>query len=255
MAVLQYQLVIIASILGLTYVQRKYGLYAAIAWTLWSLALLHEPSLIAIQSSVIWASWFGATRFFKKQNNPKELSSDSHETPHVATTSTHERIATTNSIVRCSNHARELREAFAIASTEILIVSGWISDKVVNDHFCSLLTRALDRGVDVHIAYGASEWNGPHKISATGQRALEKMQKAAEKSKKGRLIIVQRPTHEKLLAVDDQYAIVGSFNWLSNTRLNDKETSIKTNQREVIASLIDSSKNAAARHTHIYGGN
>lgn len=254
MGILQYQLVIFSLVIGLTYVKRRYGLYTAIILTAWSIVMLHKPSLIALQLCVVWVSWYGADLFFRKRDKQEEASADSREMPHAPATAVHERAPSGLSIVHGTAHARELREAFAIANNEILIVSGWISDKVINDHFCSLLTRALERGVDIHISYGASEWDGSYKISETGKRALEKLQMAANKSQKGRLMINQRPTHEKFLAVDDQYAIVGSFNWLSNTRHNDKETSLKTSHKQVIAGLIASSKNEATRHSEVYGG-
>ncbi|MFC0338236.1 hypothetical protein [Kushneria avicenniae] len=40
--------------------------------------------------------------------------------------------------------------------------------------------------------------------------------------------MLQRAKHGKLLIVDKQYAIVGSFNWLANVRYRDKMTSPKT---------------------------
>lgn len=120
-------------------------------------------------------------------------------------------------------HHEELNLALKIVRKELVIVSGWLSDRVINDQFCTLLASALDRGVNVHIAYGSSDRDGQHTLPDTALRALSSLKETGAQSRKGRLTIVQRPTHEKCLIVDKRYSIVDSFNWLANAHYRDKE--------------------------------
>lgn len=135
-----------------------------------------------------------------------------------------------------------------------MIISGWLSDRVVNDQFCSLLASALDRGVNIHIAYGANDRDGQHRLSDTALKALARLKEIGGQRRKGHLNVVQRATHEKCLAVDDQYAIVGSFNWLANAHYRDRETSLRTRKRSVVVELMASWGEGVTRSTEVYGG-
>lgn len=237
MTFLHYQLVIFISVLCLTRLHRRAGAVAALGCTLWSVLMLKWPAYSAVQTFTAWVSWYGTWCFLRQKaragNAPQ--TADNKAAPNA------KRTTAKSALVQGRDHHDELTHALQTARKELMIVSGWLSDRVVNDQFCGLLASALNRGVNVHIAYGASDRDGQHRLSETATRALERLKQIGERSRKGRLIIVQRPTHEKGLIVDKRYAIVGSFNWLANAHYRDRETSLKTHQRRVIVELMASS--------------
>ncbi len=250
MTFLHYQLIIFVSVLCLTRLHRRLGAVAALVWTLWSVATLKPPAFIAVQTFTAWMSWYG-TWFFLRQ---KGHVGSAPPKPGTSTASSTKRTATHNHLVQDRDHHAELTHALKTAKKELMIVSGWLSDRVVNDQFCGLLASALERGVNVHIAYGASDRDGQHTLSDTGLRALNSLKATGAQSRKGRLTLVDRKTHEKCLVVDKRYAIVGSFNWLANAHYRDRETSLRTRQRRVIIELMASCRSGETRSTEVYGG-
>ena len=249
MTFLHYQLVVFVSVLCLTRIHRNPGMVIALGWTLWSLATLEGPGYIVVQTFTAWTSWYGTWCFIKQ----KQLVESTTKTADQQTANTR-RKATPNALVHNRAHHDELTHALRTAKKELVIVSGWLSDRVVDNQFCALLAGALDRGVNVHIAYGASDRDGQHRLSETATRALERLKEIGERSQKGQLTIVQRPTHEKCLVVDKKYAIVGSFNWLANAHYRDRETSLKVHQRRVMVELMAACKGGDKRSTEAYGG-
>ncbi|SPJ32855.1 phospholipase D-like domain-containing protein [Kushneria phyllosphaerae] len=248
MTFLHYQLVIFVSVLCLTRIHRKLGIVAALVWTLWSLATLQWPGYIAIQIFTAWASWYGTWCFLKQKGHAGNASKTGKEAPYRT-----RRTTTKNHLVQERDHDAERTHALKTAKKELMIVSGWLSDRVINDQFCGLLESALERGVNVHIAYGASDRDGQHRLSDTAIKALKRLKETGDHSRKGRLTIVQRPTHEKCLVVDNRYAIVGSFNWLANAHYRDRETSLKVHQRRVVGELMASCKGGYTRSMEMYG--
>ncbi|ART62819.1 phospholipase D-like domain-containing protein [Kushneria marisflavi] len=246
MTFLHYQLVVFVSVLCLTRIHRNLGMVVALGWALWSLATLQSPGYIAIQTLIVWTSWYGTWCFLKQ----KARAGHAPQTADHQTASTR-RKATSNALVHNRGHHEELTHALQIVRKELVIVSGWLSDRVVNDQFCGLLANALDRGVNVHIAYGASDRDGQHRLSETASKALARLKEISKRSCKGRLTILQRPTHEKCLVVDKKYAIVGSFNWLANAHYRDRETSLKVHQRRVVVELAAACRREGTRRTDV----
>ncbi|GHC25382.1 hypothetical protein GCM10010082_17810 [Kushneria pakistanensis] len=250
MTFLHYQLIIFISVLCLTRLHRTLGAVAALVWTLWSVATLAGLPFMAVQTFTAWISWYG-TLFFLRQkaragNAPQ--TADNKAAPSTKST------ASRHHLVQGRDHHDELTHALQVARKDLMIASGWLSDRVVNDQFCDLLASALKRGVNVHIAYGASDRDGQHTLSDTALRALERLKETGRQSRKGRLTIVDRKSHEKCLIVDKRYAIVGSFNWLANAHYRDRETSIKTRERRVVKELMASCREGVMRSTEVYGG-
>ncbi|WP_438764925.1 phospholipase D-like domain-containing protein [Kushneria sp. TE3] len=249
MTFLHYQLAIFVSVLCLTRLHRRLGIVAAIGWTLWSVLTLGWLPVLAVQTFTAWISWYG-TRFFLKQ---KARAGNGTRTADNKAAPSTKKTANKKHLVHGRDHHNELTHALQVARKELMIVSGWLSDRVVNDRFCELLASALKRGVNVHIAYGASDRDGQHKLSDTALRALGSLKETGKQSRKGRLTIVQRATHEKCLIVDKRYAIVGSFNWLANAHYRDRETSLRTRQSRVVRELMTSCKGGETRSTEVYG--
>ncbi|WP_299260562.1 phospholipase D-like domain-containing protein [uncultured Kushneria sp.] len=247
MTFLHYQLVIFISVLCLTRLHRRVGAVAALGWTLWSVLTLKWPGFIAVQTFTAWTSWYGTWCSLRQKvragNAPQ--TADNKAAPNAKRTSAK------SSLVQGRDHHNELTHALQIAKKELMIVSGWLSDRVVNDRFCGLLASALERGVNVHIAYGASDRDRQHRLSDTALRALSSLEETGAQSHKGRLTIVKRATHEKCLIVDKRYAIVGSFNWLANAHYRDKETSLRTHQRNVVIELAAACRREDTRQTNV----
>ena len=64
------------------------------------------------------------------------------------------------------------------------------------------------------------------------EEAVEALNSLAETHSELRLI--QKHTHEKAIIVDRQYAIVGSFNFLSNKEVVRDETSLKISENKAV---------------------
>lgn len=119
-------------------------------------------------------------------------------------------------------HADLLKKAMKNAKQSIIILCGWVTDYVVDDEFKLLLKGCLERGVNVYIGYGYVAVNEAKPKNTAQQRAEDYLYKdllpwCVEQDPKGILKIVKHPNHAKVLIRDEEYAVVGSFNWLSNS--------------------------------------
>lgn len=144
-------------------------------------------------------------------------------------------------------HAELLKKAMKNAKDSIIILCGWVTDYVVDDEFKELLKGALARGVNVYIGYGYVAANEAKPRNDAQKRAEDYLYKdllpwCVEQDPKGILKIVKHPNHAKVLIRDEEYAVCGSFNWLSNAGrsrnrdyswvIKDKEFVIK--EKEII---------------------
>lgn len=107
------------------------------------------------------------------------------------------------------DHPTFLDKALREAQTELVIVSPWIKNRVVDEAFVGQLRSLLGAGVDVYLGYGLGDPQGQDDQDAV--RALGRL--ADEHSN----FVFRRfgDTHAKVLICDAAYAIVTSFNWLS----------------------------------------
>lgn len=100
------------------------------------------------------------------------------------------------------------------AKSRLLIVSPWITDRVLNNLRLQKLRALLDRGVDVFVGYGIGEDNNQRPGKDKGEQAIRFLNDLARR--KSNLHFKEfGDTHAKILLVDDKYAVIGSFNWLS----------------------------------------
>jgi hypothetical protein len=121
-----------------------------------------------------------------------------------------------------AEHAELLRKALRNAKHTVIILCGWVTDYVIDDEFKLLLEGCLSRGVNVYIGYGYTASNEKKPSSEVQLRAEnylfnELKPWCYEKNTKGHLWLVKYPNHAKVLIRDYEYAVVGSFNWLSNS--------------------------------------
>jgi hypothetical protein len=106
------------------------------------------------------------------------------------------------------DHPAFLAGARETATQRLLIVSPWVKNGVITDLFIDSLVRASKRGVKVTLALGM---NGT--LEDSDKRAVHLLRNLS-KSKDLSIDVSVWKSHEKILIVDDVYA-VSSFNWLS----------------------------------------
>jgi len=114
-------------------------------------------------------------------------------------------------IVEVYEHPEILRKAIRDASSRLLLVSPWVRKAVVTREFARTLEEALDRGVRIFVGYGISE---DKEFAKNDEQAVQRLEELAERNDNFSLGLLGN-THAKVLAVDDSFAVIGSFNWLS----------------------------------------
>jgi len=155
-------------------------------------------------------------------------------------------------------HREFLLKTLNEADKTIIIFSGWLTDYSVNEEFRKRIKSCLERGVDIIIAWGYKKSGS---ISSdeknTGARSIKDLQEwTSLKKTKGTLETFFFPNHSKILICDTQYAVMGSFNWLSNSggSSNEERSWIVYNKKfiqdeivEIMKSLYDPSKSLTRR--------
>lgn len=136
-------------------------------------------------------------------------------------------------VVAGEEHKQELRIALAAAKKELYIASGFLSSNVVNEDFVRELESALARNVIVYVIVSDFRSHGSDWMQPGYKEALSKLTNLSEKYTNFQLI--QTHTHQKGIIVDDRYAISGSFNFLSNQKVDRKETSLKVFESKAIS--------------------
>ena len=109
--------------------------------------------------------------------------------------------------------AKTLRDAMATASRRLMIVSAFLSSQVVNDNFIQRLEDCLKRGVEVWIGFGFGDKAKRSRFDWS--HAEDALKDLRRKYKKSMFLHDFKNSHEKLLIKDDDYVVVGSYNWLS----------------------------------------
>ncbi len=233
---------------------RVLGLVVAAYWLIHTLSydFLYE-SLRAIQLSVVVVSY--AVPFFLLRSRNKErmhqetinrllaenqkleeqvshlasyVSEDLDNLQTSASVAAHE--VENAEIYDLEQHKKVLADSLVTAKREIIILSGWATDRAVNSEFRSMALEALDRGVNLYLGFGYESFDQrlfkkPEEKQAI--KTLTEIQKiSSESSSRGKLSIFIIPNHRKILICDDLFAVCGSFNWLSNNRGRNFEMSV-----------------------------
>ena len=137
-----------------------------------------------------------------------------------------------------NEHVSALKQAIDDSVIALYIYSGWVSIDVIQV-VASAIGRALDRGASVYVGYG---WEAPSGKRAPSQRELLALKRLEEVSipsaHRGSLFIRRFPNHSKLLVCDQQYAICGSANWLSNLGYRNREVSVRIFDQALVAELV-----------------
>lgn len=136
-------------------------------------------------------------------------------------------------------HRPLFERSLSEAKNRLLIVSPWIRDAVLNSYRTGKLKSLVERGVEVFIGYGLGE---DGKLGRDkGDNAIVFLEQLAQR-KPNLHFHELGDTHAKILLVDDQFAVIGSFNWLSFEGSSRKdfreEMSFRTNNKEEIERLF-----------------
>jgi hypothetical protein len=111
-------------------------------------------------------------------------------------------------------HAPLLQKAIAQAKRRLVIVSPWMNDGVMAKHQLGL-EALLARKVELFVGYGMTERPEDDNQAGKDRDTLAFLMRL--KSRYPRLIHVVRlgDTHAKVLIKDDDFLVIGSFNWMS----------------------------------------
>lgn len=128
-------------------------------------------------------------------------------------------------ILNPKKHYELLKEILNKAQKSVYIVSPWINNFVVDNEFIELLTKALERDVDIKICFGYNKTsfsvkNDLNKIvnqdysNSYKDKIADCIFKLSELLNED--LVYNPPLHTKLLLIDEEFLFVGSHNWLSN---------------------------------------
>lgn len=141
-------------------------------------------------------------------------------------------------VIKGSEHKITLRNAFLEANRELYIASGFLSANVVDASFLKELKLVLNRGVRVVLIFSDLRSHSDSGWMKTGYENAYIPLASLSEDQKG-LKLIQKHTHQKGIVVDKQYAVVGSFNFLSNQKVTREETSLKVYEADAIEKLIE----------------
>lgn len=115
-------------------------------------------------------------------------------------------------ISNLEGHRNVLRKSFDLAEKDLMIVSPWVTQKVLEeDGVLEGIERATARGVKVKMFIGEDmnlDKHSPEEFKTLIQQI---------RSKGADLTLVNQ-MHQKVIYIDDSTMISGSFNWLSSSR-------------------------------------
>ena len=120
-------------------------------------------------------------------------------------------------LVKTEEHRPLLLQAVDSAQSELTLVSAWIGRDAFDAELQRKLVQAMERGVQVRIAWGLGTERGPEaeRNRARGNNVLNELNRRVSNRMKDQLIVNRTETHEKFIICDDRFCIWGSFNWLS----------------------------------------
>lgn len=142
-------------------------------------------------------------------------------------------------IIQGKEHLIERELAIRSAKKSLVISSGWVSDYVIDNSFLKNLEELLTNHVQIRLIYGYKDSKG---FNSSSKSAIKRLEQLMFKYP-NHLKIVTTPNHTKIISVDGEYSICGSFNWLSNNQVRNKEISFKSRDKEVIRDLNNALRN------------
>lgn len=144
-------------------------------------------------------------------------------------------------LIKTEEHRPLLLDAIDQSQSELTLVSAWIGADAFDGELCGKLRQAMERGVEVRIAWGLGTRRGPEsdRNLAKGKGALERLTRGIPQELRGQLKEKRTETHEKFIICDNRFCVFGSFNWLSYRGARDRgyrrETSLYSERPADIA--------------------
>ena len=225
MEVIFYQILIIATIVTISYLDRKRVLLVCWFWTFFTIFNLFFPPLIFIQLAVVWGTYFLLKNNDGQSRKIRELEELTKALPDGVQAQV-EIVSTDYKLLLSGvEHVSYMRSAIQSSTKNVTILSGWLSARVVDSEFVTLLREKLKEGVCFNIGYGWQDWQGTHNSGNDLETALGDLQKLA-KDFPNQLRVAEYATHEKMLIIDGTRVVFGSANWLSNRQYKNSERSI-----------------------------
>ena len=248
MEVVFYQLFIAATVVAAHYLKPESKIFVCGFWSFFTLANLFYLPLIVIQLGVVWGTYFLLNSSGAKDKKISELEELTQALPHQVQAKVEIVSTDFKRIISGLEHFTYLQSQFKAAKKRITILSGWLSSRVVDRQFLTLLESQLKAGVVCQIGYGWQDSKGGHSAGKDLQLALDGLSELAKKYP-NQLHVAEYATHEKMLVVDSEVVAFGSANWLSNRQYKNSERSIvvidktiASSEEERISALVSDNK-------------
>ena len=203
---------------------RLIGATAAGLWTLWTFAMLSYSPLVILQLFFAWGTFLAIDTFTKQKRQLDEfkaaLAGFREDDKKAIIQAKNEGRFT---LLSDSSHYDYMLEQIDRAESSVMILSGWVSDKVIDLRFLETVSNALKRGVKVYIGFGFENSSGVHEISRPAKRALASLEKLV--NNQPGISVGRFNNHQKALVIDKRRVVCGSHNWLSNRAFKNREQS------------------------------
>lgn len=111
-------------------------------------------------------------------------------------------------------HAPLLKRAITEAKRRLVIISPWIADNVMNQHQLGL-EAFIQRKGELFIGYGITKRPEDDDKPARDQSTLTFFQRLKSRFPNQVHVVRLGDTHAKVLIKDDDFLVIGSFNWMS----------------------------------------
>ena len=144
---------------------------------------------------------------------------------------------TLNRIIKgASDHRNELFRQMAGTKKSLIILSGWANDFGINRQTKRKINQLLENKIMLTLGWGYKSSNSGTLPFTKAEKWLQELQKKYPSNLK--LLYFQN--HSKAIIRDDEEAVIGSFNWLSNSgHSRNDELSLVITDNKTIANLRD----------------
>ena len=176
MEVITWQLGIIISVVICQIFAPRAVIWLCIVWAIFTLTALFYFPLIVIQLISIWAPLFLLQRLTKQNHKISELSSIINDLKGLTPETRRAVLNTPDEQCHCihdRDHLTFMKEQIETVSDKIIILSGWVSDKVIDNGFVAILNQKLQAECKVFIGYGWEDSQGRHETWKTSEQALK----------------------------------------------------------------------------------
>ena len=232
------------------------GLAVGGFWLAWTLGLsvvfvgyALSGELKFVQLAVTIVVFYLSYKMWKNKNLINDLKKDLKNIDNKVLSSKIDNISNKEIkvITTPKDHRKLLLQTLDKANKTIVIFSGWLTDYSVNDEFRTKIKSCLNRGVDIIIAWGYKKSGSiSSEQKNAGEKSIRDLQEWTSLNKtQGTLETFFFPNHSKILICDTQYAVMGSFNWLSNSggSTNEERSWIVYNKDFIQDEIVEIMKN------------